>query len=164
MRWLAVVAAGLCCRVADGGAANSATGARFSGDRVRSYAGPTLGAVGPVAGLPSLGGNCTHWGVVTTIYEPSRAIALVAALEGWCVVVVGDESTPADFAARAGRDAGPDATARDATSTCLGYDRTLGSERDSNGGEGGSFRRFVLAARPRKTGCDPGSRATGASS
>jgi hypothetical protein len=34
------------------------------------------------------------WAVVTTIFEPSRAIEKVAALLGWCLVIVADKKTP----------------------------------------------------------------------
>ena len=84
-----------------GGAANSATGSRFSGDRVRVYGGPRGAPMGPAAALPSRGGNCDRWGVVTTIYAPSRAISSASRASGWCLVIVGDEKTPAGFVAAA---------------------------------------------------------------
>ena len=40
----------------------------------------------------------THWIVVTSINPPTAAVAKLAALDGWRVVVVGDRKTPADWA------------------------------------------------------------------
>lgn len=102
-RLVAVVA--LCARFplcGGAGAANSATGSRFSGERVRSYTGPRGPGSWTAEMLPSLGGDCERWGVVTTIYEPSAAIASVAAVSGWCLVIVGDNKTPRDFLLTAG--------------------------------------------------------------
>ena len=41
-------------------------------------------------------GECvgTKWAVVTTIFEPSKAIELAAKLEDWCVCIVADTKTP----------------------------------------------------------------------
>lgn len=36
----------------------------------------------------------TKWGVVTTVFEPTKSIEKVAALSGWCLVIVGDRKTP----------------------------------------------------------------------
>lgn len=42
--------------------------------------------------------ECSKWGVVTTIFEPSDAIIDAANFgEGWCIVIVGDRKTPANF-------------------------------------------------------------------
>jgi hypothetical protein len=41
--------------------------------------------------------TCTRWAVVTTIFEPNEAISGVAALEGWCMVIVADNKTPLDY-------------------------------------------------------------------
>jgi hypothetical protein len=38
--------------------------------------------------------NCTHWSVVTTIFEPSDAVKKQALIPGWCLVVVGDKKGP----------------------------------------------------------------------
>lgn len=34
---------------------------------------------------------CKHWSVLTTIFEPTEAVARQAKLEGWCFVIVGDK-------------------------------------------------------------------------
>lgn len=43
--------------------------------------------------------QCEKWSVVTTIFEPSEAMATQAALPEWCIVVVGDMKTPVSFLA-----------------------------------------------------------------
>lgn len=40
---------------------------------------------------------CEHWAVVTTIFEPSDAVIKQAKLKGWCLCVVGDKKTPAEY-------------------------------------------------------------------
>jgi hypothetical protein len=45
-----------------------------------------------------IGKSCTHWSVVTTIFEPSEAVKKQALLgEGWCLCVVGDKKGPASY-------------------------------------------------------------------
>jgi hypothetical protein len=41
--------------------------------------------------------TCIRWAVVTTIFEPNEAISGVAALKGWCMVIVADNKTPLDY-------------------------------------------------------------------
>ena len=89
----------------------SATSGRlFSGDVTRHYAGSvtlapdargsadpqlmaTSGAQRFVNKYPS-GCQSEKWGVVTTIFKPSAAMEKVAALPGWCLVIVADKKTP----------------------------------------------------------------------
>lgn len=45
-----------------------------------------------------IGKSCTHWSVVTTIFEPSEAVKKQALLgEGWCLCVVGDKKGPSAY-------------------------------------------------------------------
>jgi len=41
--------------------------------------------------------SCTHWNVVTTIYEPSLAVKRAAMIQGWCTVIVADTKTPQNY-------------------------------------------------------------------
>ena len=41
--------------------------------------------------------NCKRWAVVTTIFEPSEAVRRQVRLEGWCLVVVADESSAKEY-------------------------------------------------------------------
>lgn len=41
--------------------------------------------------------KCSHWSVVTTIFEPSEAVKRQAHLKDWCLVVVGDRKGPKDY-------------------------------------------------------------------
>lgn len=41
--------------------------------------------------------NCTHWSVVTTIFEPSEAVKKQALIPNWCLVVVGDKKGPSSY-------------------------------------------------------------------
>jgi len=45
--------------------------------------------------------RCSHWSVVTTIFEPSDAVKRQVALKGWCIVVVGDRKGPKDYPIKA---------------------------------------------------------------
>ena len=38
--------------------------------------------------------KCDRWSVVTTIFEPSEAVKKQALMNGWCLVVVGDQKGP----------------------------------------------------------------------
>jgi len=98
-------------------ASNSATGSLFKGERNRDFrgklefAGKTLAEISKSAPISSKGGSggsvikamtrppsgCVKWGVVTTIFEPTDAVRAVASLDGWCLVVVADNKTPADY-------------------------------------------------------------------
>ena len=80
-------------------AISSATGHVFRGNRTRTFTGarkfqnwtPSGGRLAPME--PS----CTHWVVVTTIYEPSEAVRRAAHWEDWCTVVIADVTTPVDY-------------------------------------------------------------------
>ena len=41
--------------------------------------------------------SCKRWAVVTTIFEPSEAVRRQVRLEGWCLVVVADESSAKEY-------------------------------------------------------------------
>eukprot|EP00731_Ephydatia_muelleri_P038637 Em0839g4a len=41
--------------------------------------------------------TCERWAVVTTIFDPSEAIDRQSKLVGWCMVIVGDKKSPADY-------------------------------------------------------------------
>ena len=41
--------------------------------------------------------TCERWAVVTTIFDPSEAIERQSKLVGWCMVIVGDKKSPADY-------------------------------------------------------------------
>jgi len=41
--------------------------------------------------------GCVKWGVVTTIFSPTDAVRAVANLDDWCLVIVADNKTPADY-------------------------------------------------------------------
>lgn len=79
------------------------TGRVFKGEKVRSFSGRRLFARGDETLAADAFGkahmptdkSCARWGVMTTIHEPGAAVIDLARQEGWCIVVVGDESTPA---------------------------------------------------------------------
>lgn len=84
-----------------------ATGALFSGAKIRTFDGPlklqskmgllqSSSAVRSMS-FPIMGASCDKWGVVTTIFKPAEAVKVVSQLEGWCLVVVGDTKTPANY-------------------------------------------------------------------
>ena len=41
--------------------------------------------------------NCSRWSVVTKNFQTTEAMFLAAAMDGWCIVVVGDEKTNDDW-------------------------------------------------------------------
>ena len=41
--------------------------------------------------------SCKRWAVVTTIFKPSEAVRRQVRLEGWCLVVVADESSAKEY-------------------------------------------------------------------
>lgn len=41
--------------------------------------------------------SCTHWSVVTTIFEPSEAVEKQGRVSNWCLVVVGDKKGPSVY-------------------------------------------------------------------
>ena len=93
--------------------ANSGTatsGKLFSGDKIRTYSGDNYfdkisdlekiyekysGVKSQVNSSGSL--QCDHWGVVTTIFEPSDAVRKQVGVPGWCLVVVGDRKGPLSY-------------------------------------------------------------------
>lgn len=52
--------------------------------------------------VPYFEKKCSKWGVLTTIFDPTLAIKRVADLPSWCVVVVADTKTPADYMQKLG--------------------------------------------------------------
>eukprot|EP00979_Chaetoceros_neogracilis_P008868 scaffold1987_cov236-Chaetoceros_neogracile.AAC.8 len=77
-------------------AANSATGTLFTNDVIRTFPGPR-GLVRSDEQFPPIAKitqECKRWGVVTTIFDPTDAIARVANLPSWCLVIVPDTKTP----------------------------------------------------------------------
>jgi len=100
------------------GNGSGSTGVRFSGEKVRSFnTEDTPTFVSLESGdkklilFPSLaaatskgsddggftkgaGAGCQQWAVVTTIHVPDASILGVAALDKWCLVIVGDTITP----------------------------------------------------------------------
>jgi STELLO glycosyltransferases len=67
----------------------------------------------PSATTTTTNTTCTHWSVVTTIFQPSTAVQRAAAipvplLDGggtttsWCIVIVADTKTPTDYMEKAG--------------------------------------------------------------
>lgn len=80
----------------------SSTGVVFKGLKVRSFQGERIiknQLEGQAFSKPELvaGYNCSNWGVVTTIFEPTKAIKRVADMPSWCLVVVADTKTPTDY-------------------------------------------------------------------
>ena len=47
---------------------------------------------------------CGKWSVVTTIFVPSKAVIAAASLSEWCMVIVADIKTPADYMQTSGLD------------------------------------------------------------
>ena len=86
---------------------NSATGRVFIGEKQREYTGTLLFAGSATADRPdrpasrgvagSATKNCDKWSVVTTIFQPSNAVKTAAKVPGWCMVIVADNKTPADY-------------------------------------------------------------------
>jgi hypothetical protein len=80
----------------------SSTGVVFKGLKVRSFDGERIirnQFKEQAFSKPALvsGYNCSNWGVVTTIFEPTQAIKRVADMPSWCLVVVADTKTPVDY-------------------------------------------------------------------
>jgi len=80
----------------------SSTGVVFKGLKVRSFQGERIiknQLEGQAFSKPELvaGYNCSNWGVVTTIFEPTKAIKRVADMPSWCLVIVADTKTPTDY-------------------------------------------------------------------
>lgn len=78
-------------------AINSATGSLFEGDKQRAFQGKRMTLTPHKPREEEEPSSCSHWGVVTTIFEPSEAIARAAALPGWCLVIVADTTTPKTY-------------------------------------------------------------------
>ena len=51
----------------------------------------------PQNGIIRDGDDCINWAVVTTIFEPSEAVFRQARVSGWCLVVVADKKSPAEY-------------------------------------------------------------------
>jgi hypothetical protein len=95
---------------ADNAEVNSATGTLFKGEIIRTFTGDSQFA-GNWQQQPSATAedpseqqqpSCSKWGVVTTIYDPSLAIARAADMDGWCLVIVADTIVPKDYLQKAG--------------------------------------------------------------
>ena len=79
--------------------ANSATGSVFSNERKRQYTGSraAFSEIRLNFLIADQNSNCSKWGVVTTIFNPTIAIVRVALLPSWCMVIVPDLNTPTDY-------------------------------------------------------------------
>ena len=79
--------------------ANSATGTVFSNERKRQYTGSraAFSEIRLNFLIADQNRNCSKWGVVTTIFNPTIAIVRVALLPSWCMVIVPDLNTPTDY-------------------------------------------------------------------
>jgi Protein of unknown function, DUF288. len=83
----------------------SSTGVVFEGLKTRSFDGERIihnkyherRPSAPKPGLFMSDHECSNWGVVTTIFEPTYAIKRVADMPSWCLVVVADTKTPKDY-------------------------------------------------------------------
>jgi len=102
--WLAVT---LFSRLVYGGAAVAApvghisgtTGRLFKIKKVRELAaGELRKSISAPAGWKDDHRHCKLWAVSTTIWEPSKTLKQIAALDTWCIVVVLDKKTPVPFA------------------------------------------------------------------
>eukprot|EP00669_Euglena_mutabilis_P006056 TRINITY_DN1793_c0_g1_i1.p1 TRINITY_DN1793_c0_g1~~TRINITY_DN1793_c0_g1_i1.p1 ORF type:complete len:352 (+),score=48.70 TRINITY_DN1793_c0_g1_i1:38-1057(+) len=102
--WLAVT---LLSRLVYGGAAVAApvghisgtTGRLFKIKKVRELAaGEVRKSISAPAGWKDDHRHCKLWAVSTTIWEPSKTLKQIAALDTWCIVVVLDKKTPVPFA------------------------------------------------------------------
>lgn len=69
--------------------------------------------------------ECEKWSVVTTIFHPSESIIKQATLPGWCLVVVADMKTPADFRSTMFGELGENRSA-------IGHDHTGTNGNDHN--------------------------------
>jgi len=88
------------------------TGSLFVGDIIRTFSGSwtvkqkqqkqkqVRGTL--VSSFPILAKSCDQWAVVTTIWEPTDGVKSVASLPDWCLVIVGDTKTPANYLQLAG--------------------------------------------------------------
>ena len=94
------------------GSSSSSSGALFLGKKTRTYNGPTLFSTEAKivkfikensATNKGTGRFCKHWAVVTTIFEPSKALKLIANVPDWCLAIVGDKKTPSDFMEKLGK-------------------------------------------------------------
>lgn len=90
------------------------TGNRFSGEKTRSFDKKRMMNISfyfqnkfEERKIPSLNSRlqadqndpnikrlCHQWGVVTTVHAPDASISRVSNLKGWCLVIVGDSTTP----------------------------------------------------------------------
>ncbi|KAL9178473.1 hypothetical protein ACHAXT_003803, partial [Thalassiosira profunda] len=85
---------------------NSATGTLFKGARVRTFRGGRL--LRSNRQYPAFDVNlsayrahhCKRWAVVTTIFDPTEAVARVAKSPSWCLAIVPDLKTPSNYMAK----------------------------------------------------------------
>ena len=78
----------------------SSSGKLFDMAKVREYGGDrTLGAPPERATVNPTVSGCEKWAVITSIYPPTQLVRTLSSLAGWCTVVVGDKSSPPDYAA-----------------------------------------------------------------
>uniref|UniRef100_A0A6S8YTD0 Uncharacterized protein n=1 Tax=Chaetoceros debilis TaxID=122233 RepID=A0A6S8YTD0_9STRA len=103
-------------------AKNSATGTVFNNEKIRKYVGlsyydknidSSASADDSKLFRPStnesilevlrvddpgyISNHCNKWGVVTTIFDPTKAISRVASLPSWCLIIVPDTKTPDNY-------------------------------------------------------------------
>jgi hypothetical protein len=99
-------------------AKNSATGTVFNNEKIRKYVGlsyydknidssaddsklfSTNESILEVLRVDDPGyisNHCNKWGVVTTIFDPTKAITRVASLPSWCLIIVPDTKTPDNY-------------------------------------------------------------------
>jgi hypothetical protein len=79
---------------------SQATGQGFSGKATRVFKGKREYSGHRLKFAPSDSAQntaCKRWAVVTTIFEPSEAVRRQVRLEGWCLVVVADESSAKEY-------------------------------------------------------------------
>lgn len=89
-------------------AGTATSGKLFSGSKIASFNPQNLHFVnhkeGSDTGKPTFEAHsikCDYWSVVTTIFEPSDAVKRQVALDGWCIVVVGDRKGPKEYPIKA---------------------------------------------------------------
>lgn len=94
---------------------SGSTGNRFSGEKTRSFdkismktvsfyfqnkvadernIPPLISRLQADQNDPNIKRLCQQWGVVTTVHAPDASISRVSNLKGWCLVIVGDTTTP----------------------------------------------------------------------
>lgn len=76
---------------------SDSTGFVFKGDIVRRYDGERIIFNDKISKSSTNSASCTKWGVMTTIFAPSEAVRRFIYLHHWCLVVVGDVQSPAEY-------------------------------------------------------------------